>query len=164
MPTSKTSKKTRTLKTKDSKSKSKSKSKSVNKTPKSKTIKTKSTPTVPEETVVLIYANWCPHCQSMKPEWNEMKNRLGPMIETIEIEDADFDKDMKIKTIENNKLNGEKIEVNGYPTMFKIQNGHPEYYGGNRTASDMYNWVKGTVSGGYNKSKIRKTNSSMKIK
>jgi predicted dithiol-disulfide oxidoreductase (DUF899 family) len=100
----------------------------------------------------------------MKPEWNEMKNRLGPMIETIEIEDSDFDKDMKIQTIENKKLNGEKIEVYGYPTMFKIQNGHPEYYGGNRTASDMYNWVKGTVSGGYNKSKIRKTNSSIKTK
>ena len=98
MPKSKTSKKTRTLKSKGTKSKS------VKKPPKSKTIRAKPTPIEPEETVVLIYANWCPHCQSMKPEWNEMKSRLGPMIETIEIEDSDFDKDMKIyKTL---KLRG----------------------------------------------------------
>ena len=158
MPKSKTSKKTRTLKSKGTKSKS------VKKPPKSKTIRAKPTPIEPEETVVLIYANWCPHCQSMKPEWNEMKSRLGPMIETIEIEDSDFDKDMKMQTIENNKLNGEKIEVNGYPTMFKIQNGRPEYYGGNRTAVEMYNWVKGSVSGGYSKSKIRKTTGIIKSK
>jgi len=71
---------------------------------------------------------------------------------------------MKMQTIENNKLNGEKIEVNGYPTMFKIQNGRPEYYGGNRTAAEMYNWVKGSVSGGYSKSKIRKTTGIIKSK
>jgi thiol-disulfide isomerase/thioredoxin len=158
MPKSKTSKKARTLKSKDTKSKS------VKKQPRRKTVKAPPRQIEPEETVVLIYANWCPHCQSMKPEWNEMKRKLGPIIETIEIEDSDFDKDAKMQTIENNKLNGEKIEMYGYPTMFKIQNGRPEYYGGNRTADDMYNWVKGIVSGGYSKSKIRKTNKSIKSK
>lgn len=158
MPKSKTSKKTRTLKSKGTKSKS------VKKIPKSKTIRAKPTPIEPEETVVLIYANWCPHCQSMKPEWNEMKSRLGPMIETIEIEDSDFDKEMKLYTIENQKLNGKTIDVRGYPTMFKIHNGHIDYYGGNRTTSDMYNWVKGNISGGYSKSKIRKSNLSIKSK
>jgi thiol-disulfide isomerase/thioredoxin len=159
MPKTKTqSKKARTLKSKDTKSKS------TKKTPKSKTSKAKKSLPVQEETVVLIYANWCPHCQSMKPEWNEMKNLLGPMVETIEIEDSDFDKDNKLRNIENLKLNGDKIDVNGYPTMFKIKNGRAEYYGGTRTATEMYNWVKGNTYGGYNKSKIRKTNKSIQSK
>lgn len=159
MPKSKTlSKKTKSIKSKQAKSKS------IKKRPNSKTVKTVNPLPEPEETIVLIYANWCPHCQSMKPQWNELKNQLGSTIETIEIEDSDFDKDIKLRNIENNKLNGEKIEVYGYPTMFKIKNGRADYYGGNRTASEMYNWVKGNISGGYSKSKIRKSNFSIKSK
>lgn len=161
MPKSKTlTKKTKSIKSKQSKSKS------IKKSPKNKTVKTvKPLPEPePEDTVVLIYANWCPHCQAMKPEWNELKNQLGHTVETIEIEDSDFDKDVKLQNIENQKLNGEKIEVYGYPTMFKIHNGHADYYGGNRTATEMYNWVKGNISGGYSKSKIRKSNLSIKSK
>lgn len=159
MPKSKTlTKKTKSIKSKQSKSKS------IKKSPKSKTIKTVKPLPEPEDTVVLIYANWCPHCQAMKPEWNELKNQLGSTVETIEIEESDFDKDMKLQNIENQKLNGEKIEVYGYPTMFKIHNGHADYYGGNRTATEMYTWVKGNISGGYSKSKIRKSNLSIKSK
>ena len=115
---------------------------------KKKTKKVTSKKTKDESTIVLVYANWCPHCQTMKPEWNEMKNRLGMDIETIEIEDSDFDKDMKIRDIEDNKLNGEHIEIVGYPTMFKVHNGHADYYGGSRTASDMITWAK-SHKGGY---------------
>ena len=154
-----------------------------NKTPKKKTSKnTKATPVKKKEnktkkattksnkkkpkdesTIVLVYANWCPHCQTMKPEWNEMKNRLGMDIETIEIEDSDFDKDTKIRDIEDNKLKGEHIEIMGYPTMFKVHNGHTDYYGGSRTASEMIKWAK-SHNGGYVKSKIKKTNRSIRSK
>ena len=159
MPKSKTlTKKTKSIKSKQAKSKS------IKKRPNSKTVKTAKPLPEPEDTIVLIYANWCPHCQSMKPQWNELKNQLGSTIETIEIEDSDFDKDIKLRNIENNKLNGEKIEVYGYPTMFKIKDGRADYYGGNRTASEMYSWVKGNISGGYSKSKIRKSNFSIKSK
>lgn len=129
---------------------------------KRKTMKSKSKPIQSpkkDEAVVLVYANWCPHCQTMKPEWNELKNKLGSVIETIEIEDSDFDKDLKMMDIENNKLNNERIEIIGYPTLFKIRKGHADYYGGDRTASEMYKWVM-RKEGGYNKSKIRSTNKS----
>ena len=26
--------------------------------------------------LVLIYADWCIHCQTLKPQWNEMKAQL----------------------------------------------------------------------------------------
>lgn len=135
--------------------------KKTNNMKKGKTIKsTRKTKQVPkDEAVVLIHANWCPHCQTMKPEWNEMKNKLGSIIETIEIEDSDSDKDIKIMDIENNRLQNERVEIAGYPTIFKIKNGHAVYYGGNRTLDDMYAWVT-EKSGGYNKSKIRSSNKS----
>jgi len=137
-----------------------------NKATKKKTNKTKKvTPkkNKDESTIVLVYANWCHHCQDMKPQWDEMKNMLGMDIETIEIEDSDFDKDMKIRDIEDNKLNGEHIEVVGYPTMFKVHKGHADYYSGSRTAPEMINWAK-SHKGGYVKSKIRATNRSIRSK
>ncbi len=135
--------------------------KKENKTKKAK--KSNKKKTKDESTIVLIYANWCPHCQTMKPEWNEMKNRLGMDIETIEIEDSDFDKDTKIRDIEDNKLKGEHIEIMGYPTMFKVHNGNADYYNGSRTASEMINWAK-AHNGGYVKSKIRAANRSIRSK
>jgi thiol-disulfide isomerase/thioredoxin len=157
-------------KTKPSKNKTakNSKGKPVKKgTDKTKPAKNKTKKVTPKKnkdkcTIVLVYANWCTHCQNMKPQWDEMKNRLGMDIETIEIEDSDFDKDMKIRDIDN-KLNGEHIDVVGYPTMFKVHNGHADYYGGSRTASDMITWAK-SHNGGYVKSKIRATNRSIRSK
>mgnify|MGYP001191913568 CR=1 FL=1 len=116
-----------------------------------------------ESTIVFVYANWCSHCRDMKPEWNEMKNRLGMDIETIEIEDSDFDRDMKIRNIEDNKLKGEQVNIIGYPTMFKVHNGHADYYGGSRTANEMLKWAK-SYKGGYIKSKIRAVNRSIRSK
>ena len=141
--------------------KKENKTKKTNKTKKAK--KSNKKKTKDESTIVLIYANWCPHCQTMKPEWNEMKNRLGMDIKTIEIEDSDFDRDMKIRNIEDNKLKGEQVDIIGYPTMFKVHNGHADYYGGSRTASEMLKWAK-SYKGGYIKSKIRAVNRSIRSK
>jgi len=142
------------------KSKAKSNKKKGSKT---KTKKRTNTQKENKNAIVLVYADWCTYCRQMKPEWNEMKNRLGANIETIEIEDSDFDKDMKIRDIEDRKLNGEQLEIRGYPTMFKIHNGRADYYGGNRTVDAMTEWANSRV-GGYIKSKIRTTNRSIRSK
>ena len=157
-------KQTKTAKNKTAKNNKKSKAKTnKKKESKSKTKKRTNTQKVNKNAIVLVYADWCPHCQTMKPEWNEMKNRLGANIETIEIEDSDFDKDDKIRDIQDRELNGEQLEIFGYPTMFKIQNGRADYYGGNRTADAMTEWAN-THTGGYIKSKIRTTNRSIRSK
>jgi len=157
------SKQTKTAKNKTAKkTKVKTNPKKGSKT-KTKTKKTTNTQKANKNAIVLVYADWCPHCQTMKPEWNEMKNRLGANIETIEIEDSDFDKDTKIRELEDRKLKGEHLEIFGYPTMFKIQNGRADYYGGNRTADAMTEWAKSRV-GGYIKSKVRTTNRSITSK
>lgn len=77
---------------------------------------------------VLIYANWCGHCQMLKPKWDEAKTMLNERVSVIEIEDSDPYKNDKIDML-NNELNGsQKVEVMGYPTLFKIRDNKLEYY------------------------------------
>ena len=100
-----------------------------------------------------IYADWCGHCQSLAPQWKKMKQMIHKKnIAFIEIEEK-----------EQNKLNHFKaqypaLQVNGYPTIFKIYpNKKIEYYDKNRIAIDMKNWAtKNTVSKTANKRTFRK--------
>ena len=97
----------------------------------------------PAITVGLIYANWCTHCQHLKPEWKKMKKGMrGTNCHYLEIEDADHHKDRKIAHV-NSRLKGGKLEANGYPTVFKVKGGKLEYYQGERTAQAMQQWFKG---------------------
>ena len=97
----------------------------------------------PSITVGLIYANWCGHCQALKPEWKNMKKELrGTDCQYLEIEDSDHHKDRKIAHV-NSRLKTGKLAIEGYPTVFRIKNGVLEYYQGTRAASAMAQWFKG---------------------
>jgi len=97
----------------------------------------------PSITVGLIYANWCGHCNALKPEWKKMKKGMrGMNCHYLEVEDADPNKDRKIADV-NSRLKGEKLVANGYPTVFKVKGGNLEYYQGERTAQAMQQWFKG---------------------
>lgn len=114
----------------------------------------------------LIHANWCGHCQQLMPIWKELKTELlnnsnKNKIRIVEIESEDSDKDYKIDEL-NNKyiLNGDKISIEGFPTIFKIYDGKLEYFSNNRDYETMKNWIlqKPLVNrgGGGNKNKSRK--------
>jgi thiol-disulfide isomerase/thioredoxin len=97
-------------------------------------------------TIGLIYANWCGHCQALKPEWRKMKSNIMKtpsykrgVYKFVEIEDADQAKDQKINSI-NSRLTGEKLAANGYPTVFKIHGGKLHYFQGDRTANSLQSW------------------------
>jgi len=97
-------------------------------------------------TIGLIYANWCGHCQALKPEWKKMKNNVMKtpsykkgMYKFMEIEDADKMKDAKINSM-NKYIQGQKLAANGYPTVFKVKSGKLNYYQGDRTANEMQKW------------------------
>jgi len=95
-----------------------------------------------------IYANWCGHCRMLKPEWSEMKynikqknNSHGYQIHYIEIEQSV--EQAKVDKVNKIYLHGsvEKLALQGgYPTIFKITNGHLEYYSGPRKAEAMQKW------------------------
>jgi len=118
--------------------------------------------TVAKPAVVgLIYANWCPHCNHMKPDWDEMKNdiqRTNHPITILEIEDSNPNKLATISELEN-QMNGGKINIDGYPTIFKISGGNITYYQGDRTASKMNDWVRSgnSLTGGYQIDRIKRS-------
>ena len=99
--------------------------------------------TKPVITIGLIHASWCGHCKALQPEWKRMKRGLhGTNCNYLEIEDSDPHKDRKIAHV-NSRLKGEKLAINGYPTVFKVRGGNLEYYQGERTAQAMQQWFKG---------------------
>ena len=147
---------------KSSTSKNKKKRKALKKSNTKKQAKKRTTRKVKnmDITVVFVYANWCPHCTSMKPEWQHVKDELSKRVNMIEIEDSDADKDIQIMNIENNKMNGTPLEIMGYPTLLKIENGSPDYYTGDRVASSMSNWINNKhinkFMGGYKKGSTKR--------
>ena len=93
-----------------------------------KKVHTKSLPKNEPVIIGLVYANWCPHCQHLKPEWNVMKNELmnkyTGLYTIVEIEDSQPDKLEQIAKLEQ-KLNGNKIEAT--PCIFQGNNKMKEY-------------------------------------
>jgi thiol-disulfide isomerase/thioredoxin len=88
-----------------------------------------------------VYAEWCGHCQTLKPEWIKMKTHIhtkrgNKHISFAEIEEKEIE--TKLRKLE--KDHGVKIEANGYPTLFRIENGHIKYYNGERTSNQMMDW------------------------
>ena len=136
-----------------------------------------------KDTIIIgkVWADWCGHCDHLKPEWKKMKNmaklNLGRTVKNVSVdfvEIGDVEKNRNMgKTMEmvmdeyNNKnkdeMNGQ-IVANGFPTIFKICNKKIEYYNGERVASKIYEWglsCKGQMGGkrktNKRRSKVRKT-------
>jgi thiol-disulfide isomerase/thioredoxin len=111
----------------------------------------------------LIYADWCGHCQALKPEWDmfkknlNMDKKLASKCGIFEVEDGDTLKDIKIKNI-SKKVKGGEVHVDGFPTLFKIVGGNIEYYSGERNSSALLEWAKSSIQKGGNTRKHRKTN------
>ena len=111
--------------------------------------------------VCKIYANWCGHCQDLKPVWAELKNVMSANknITMIEIEESE----MKEKMGALKNICKKDIDVNGFPTIVKIcGKATPEYYQGERSVEGLRAWImpkptaKPTIQGGKNKTHRRK--------
>lgn len=109
-------------------------------------------------TIGLVYAEWCGHCKSLKPIWKKLKHSLSPSknFNIFELENSDANKEAKLKSV-GKKTRGGSIQVNGFPTLFKILNGKVEYYNGERTLDALLKWANRTFSYG---GKTRKNRSN----
>ena len=66
---------------------------------------------VPTATLYFFYTNWCPHCKTARPIWNNFKKQIGTTTvknKNIDFVEIDCDKDAKT---------AEKFKVEGYPTI-----------------------------------------------
>jgi thiol-disulfide isomerase/thioredoxin len=74
-------------------------------------------------TLVLVYADWCGHCQRFKPTMEKLENMSGRSIQTARIRDDVFPK----SSLSSSKIEGYPtlmlIDKDGKPTSFKNNNG-----------------------------------------
>ena len=109
--------------------------------------------------VCKIYANWCGHCQDLKPVWAELKNVLSANknITMIEIEESE----MKEKMGALKNICKQDIDVAGFPTIVKICNKKVEYYQGERSVEGLRAWISKptakTIQGGKKNNTRNKT-------
>jgi len=103
-------------------------------------------------TLGLLYANWCGHCQALKPEWKHLKGKINKdrqmreQCKIVEIESNEPRKDKKIAMV-NKHISGEnKLVEDGYPTIFLVNHGKLEKYVGGRTSDEMHKWVGGAIN------------------
>lgn len=80
-----------------------------------------------------FYSQSCPHCINFAPAWNEIVNRLKNI------------KGLSIRTVDTNKPENEKLafyyNITGSPTVILVTPDNTLEYSGNRSASDVYNFV-----------------------
>ena len=89
-----------------------------------------------EPCVVLIYADWCPHCQMMAPEWNDATPDMEENVKVIKIESNEL-------PAHEEMLQAHNAHNNGYPTIYAFKPGQePIYYGGERKKQSFISWVK----------------------
>jgi thiol-disulfide isomerase/thioredoxin len=66
-------------------------------------------------TIILIYADWCPHCHDFMPHFDEASNQSGRTAQVVKIRDDMVEKvNEMLKRL--NKLE-HTIEATGYPTV-----------------------------------------------
>lgn len=81
----------------------------------------------------LFYADWCPHCQTCKPEWQNMKKN--------------WNKCSKVKmqefNCENSKDQCKKYNIQGYPTIIlTIGDKDHEFNGSQRNEAEMVRFLE----------------------
>jgi thiol-disulfide isomerase/thioredoxin len=112
-----------------------------------------------------IYADWCPHCVSLEPKWENMKSELKKVpVEYIEIEEKHMATELpKINDgiLVNSK---EKLSASGFPTLFFIdETGNLDYYQGKHETADLVKWVKDKMNSTKSTTGGKKTKNTKKI-
>ena len=96
-----------------------------------------------------VYANWCIHCKYLnEKEWPKMLKLINKQKGKIDIHPEEINEMEMEKKLENikDKYNI-SIEVTGFPTLFRIENGKVSYYAGERKAKKLAKWyLKGDDS------------------
>ncbi len=87
-----------------------------------------------QKVVTLYYADWCGHCQSLKPEWAVLeqkiieKNKEGYNIICVKKEEREMTED-------------EKAKIEGYPTIIITNGDVTVQYQGSRTSQAILDAV-----------------------
>lgn len=82
-----------------------------------------------KDVFVLYYADWCGHCQSMKPEWYKAKKALKKSAPKVLVKEVNAGDNSEVAAQEN---------IEGFPTVvLNCKNGEKKEYNGDRSAADL---------------------------
>lgn len=87
---------------------------------------------------VMYYADWCPHCQSVKPAFKEWSKKGSVQIngKTVFVE--------MVEEKEKDKMAGKPIR--GYPTfLLETSGGKFKEFEGDRSPSGWESWIKSNL-------------------
>ena len=110
--------------------------------------------------IILYYANWCPHCQSMKPDWQRFSDKYKSPSSNINV--AEVESEYLGMTGEQHKKN-----VEGFPTIISCNRGNKTAnFAGPRTTEDIDKFAndnfKGVVKSSSNLNKLLRNNKKAK--
>ena len=109
--------------------------------------------------VILYYANWCPHCNSMKPDWEKFVDRYKSSSSNINV--AEVESEYLGMTGEQHKSN-----VEGFPTIISCNRGNKTAnFAGPRTTQDIDKFANDNfkgVKGSSNLNKLLRNNKKSK--
>ena len=90
--------------------------------------------------IVLVFAEWCGHCQALRPTWDDMVKQIDDnKYDVVEINSDNQEEE--IQSLKN-KYEVDDINVNGYPTIGSIKNNKFTNYNGSRNIKDLMKWTK----------------------
>jgi len=106
-----------------------------------------------------VFSDGCGHCQQMKPQWEQLKERMCDKKNTAGLIELDS---RVVPNIDNELI---KQKINGYPTILIIKNGKPlQEYNGDRSTDNMYRFCKQHLFNKYRKSNsARSTQKKRKV-
>ena len=89
-----------------------------------------------------IHADWCGHCVSMAPDWNNLMGLMNQRHYYVKNNDIE-EQEKNTKIPQFKEMYGVELVANGYPTIFKLykKGGPIEYYEGPRTKDAIYKWL-----------------------
>ena len=98
----------------------------------------KPNPKEDEVMLVLFFVDWCPHCKSVKPEWEKLMKLNNTKVngKNIKIQAANAEGSQ----VEKEAARDNNVE--GYPTIKLINQSEVVDYNGPRNADDMGKFVK----------------------
>jgi thiol-disulfide isomerase/thioredoxin len=87
---------------------------------------------------VMYYADWCPHCQTVKPKFKEWSSKGSIQVngKTVFVE--------MVEEKEKDKMSGKPVR--GFPTfLLEKASGEFKEFEGERTPSGWENWLKSNL-------------------